>query len=99
MLKLYWDDVSQPDSFQLLSPIQPILSGDLPLQDPQGWDSYWTRGQEKSRRVYSVIASVYRRLAIRRSLNHFMHKHFLPVPGFFMPAVVPVRWTRHCPAK
>ena len=78
LLKLYWAGVRDPASFLLTSPIQPILSGELPLQDPQGWDSYWTRGQEKSRRVYSVIASVYRRLAIRRSLNHFMHKHFPP---------------------
>lgn len=78
LLKLYWAGLRQPESFLLFSPMQPILEAEAPLQDPQGWDSYWTRGQEKSRRIYSVIASIYRRLAIRRSLNHFMHKHFAP---------------------
>src|SRR6202011_2393970 len=40
--------------------------------------TYWTRGQETSRRVNSVVASVYRQLAIRRNLNYFIHKHFSP---------------------
>ncbi len=76
LLKLYLGSLRQPDSFLLSSPLQPILGAEAPLEDPQGWDSYWTRGQEKSRRLYSVIASIYRRLAIRRSLNHFISKHF-----------------------
>ena len=78
LLRLYWAGLRQPESFLLSSPVQPILGAEAPLEDPQGWDSYWTRGQEKSRRLYSFIASVYRRLAIRRSLNYFMHKHFVP---------------------
>lgn len=78
LLKLYWAHIRQPESFLLASPLQPILEAELPLEDPQGWDAYWTRGQEKSRRVYSFVASVYRRLAIRRNLNYFIHKHFRP---------------------
>jgi dolichol-phosphate mannosyltransferase len=76
LLRLYWVSVRHSESFLLSSPVQPILGAEAPLQDPQGWDSYWTRGQDKTRRIYSVIASVYRRLAIRRNLNHFIHKHF-----------------------
>src|SRR5947208_2787861 len=78
LLKLYWIGVRHPESFLLTSPLPPILAAELPLQDPQGWDTYWTRGQEKSQRLYSFVASVYRRLAIRRSLNYFIHKHFVP---------------------
>jgi dolichol-phosphate mannosyltransferase len=78
LLKLYWAGVRHPERFLLTSPLLPILEAELPLQDPQGWDTYWTRGQEKSRRAYSFVASLYRRLAIRRSLNHFIHKHFRP---------------------
>lgn len=78
LLKLYWAAVRSPESFLLDSPMQPILGAELPLQDPQGWDSYWTKGQEKSRRAYSVVASIYRRLAIRRNLNYFINKHFAP---------------------
>ena len=78
LFKLYYASVRRPESFLLSSPIPPILAAEVPLQDPQGWDSYWTRGQEKSRRLYAFVASVYRRLAIRRNLNYFIHKHFLP---------------------
>ena len=78
LLKLYWANVRRPESFLLASPMPPILAAEVPLQDPQGWDSYWTRGRDNSRRAYSFIASVYRRLAIRRNLNYFIHKHFSP---------------------
>lgn len=78
LLKLYAAGVRNPETFLLSSPVLPILAAELPLEDPQGWDTYWTRGQEKSRRAYAFVASIYRRLAIRRSLNHFMHKHFAP---------------------
>ena len=78
LFKLYWAGVRRPESFLLYSPLPPILSAELPLQDPQGWDAYWTRGQEKSQRAYAFVASLYRRLAIRRNLNYFMHKHFSP---------------------
>ena len=78
LFKLYWASLRQPESFLLTSAIPPILDAEVPLQDPQGWDTYWTRSQEKSQRIYSLIASIYRRLAIRRNLNHFIHKHFSP---------------------
>jgi dolichol-phosphate mannosyltransferase len=78
LLKLYWASVRCPESFLLSSPLPPILSAELPLHDPQGWDAYWTRSQEKSQRAYAFVASVYRRLAIRRNLNYFIHKHFSP---------------------
>ncbi len=78
LFKLYWAGLRHPQSFLLTSAGPPILGAEHPLQDPQGWDAYWTRGQEKSRCAYAFVASVYRRLAIRRSLNYFVHKHFRP---------------------
>ena len=78
LFELYRASVRDPESFLLTSSGPPILDAELPLEDPQGWDIYWERGQEKSRRAYSFIASVYRRLVIRRNLNHFIHKHFSP---------------------
>jgi SAM-dependent methyltransferase len=58
--------------------IPPIVGADVPLPDPQGWDSYWIQSRDNTRRIYSCIASVYRRLAIKRNLNHFIRKHFGP---------------------
>ena len=78
LLKLYAASIRSPQSFLLSSPLPPILAAELQLEDPQGWDTYWIRSPEKSRRLYSSIASVYRRVAIRRNLNHFIHKHFRP---------------------
>ncbi|MDB6147399.1 MAG: methyltransferase protein [Spartobacteria bacterium] len=78
LLRLYWAHTRHPETFLFASPVPPILGAEEPLQDPQGWDSYWTRGQQKSRRIYAFIASVYRRLAIRRNLNYFAHRHFSP---------------------
>jgi dolichol-phosphate mannosyltransferase len=78
LFELYRASIRDPESFLLTSSGPPILDAELPLEDPQGWDIYWERGQEKSRRAYSFIASVYRRLVIRRNLNHFIHKHFSP---------------------
>jgi dolichol-phosphate mannosyltransferase len=78
LLKLYWASLRRPQSFLMTSDGPPILAAERPLQDPQDWDAYWTRGHGKSRRAYSFIASVYRRMAIRRSLNYFIHKHFRP---------------------
>jgi dolichol-phosphate mannosyltransferase len=78
LIRLYIASIRHPESFLVSSPSPPVLEAERPLQDPQGWDAYWTRGQEKSRRIYSVIATVYRRLAIRRNLDHFIHKHFVP---------------------
>src|SRR5205085_4252990 len=75
--QLLWSNSRQAEMF-LATAVPTILSADEPLNDPQGWDSYWTRGQEKTRRVYSFIASVYRRIAIKRNLNHFIRKHFGP---------------------
>lgn len=78
LLQLYWAGVRHPESFLLTAPLSPILGAELPLPDPQGWDAYWTRGQEKTRRAYSFVASLYRRMAIRRNLNYFIRKHFVP---------------------
>jgi dolichol-phosphate mannosyltransferase len=59
-------------------PIPAIVGADVALPDPQGWDSYWTESQDNARRIYSFIASLYRRLAIKRNLNYFIRKHFGP---------------------
>ncbi|MEO6872640.1 MAG: class I SAM-dependent methyltransferase [Chthoniobacterales bacterium] len=53
-----------------------IFAAGSALHDPQGWDSYWTPGQEKSRRMYTFIASAYRRMAIRPNLSRAIRKHF-----------------------
>ena len=77
LLNLFWASVRRPEIF-LCMPPPGIVRTQAPLQDPQGWDTYWMESQEKTRRAYSFVASVYRRLAIRRNLNYFIRKHFQP---------------------
>ena len=47
----------------------------MKLKDPQGWDKYWKK-QENKKSLYGVIAEVYRKLLIRRALTYFIFKHF-----------------------
>jgi SAM-dependent methyltransferase len=66
----YW---RRPDEFHLASrpaAIEPLL------KDPQHWGSYWRRSQELSKRTYSVIASLYRRVFIRPRLQRVLQRHF-----------------------
>ncbi len=78
LLSLYWATLRSSEAFLITPSSPPIVGADVAIQDPQGWDNYWTRSAERSQRLYSFIASVYRRLAIRRNLNYFIHKHFAP---------------------
>jgi len=56
----------------------PAVAIDPRLQDPQHWDAYWTRSRESSRRVYSTIASLYRRTFIRPRLHRVLRRSFAP---------------------
>ncbi len=62
-----------PARFHL--PAQPVQI-DRGLVDPQHWDEYWRASQALSNRVYSVIASLYRRLFIRPRLQHLIRHTF-----------------------
>ena len=75
LLKVFRANLMDPEQFLLWPPIENAAG---PMVDPQGWDTYWTRGRETTRSVYAFVASVYRRLAIRRSLDFYINKHFAP---------------------
>lgn len=40
------------------------------------WDKYWTKKKTVSQAAYRYLASIYRILIIKRSLNHFINKEF-----------------------
>lgn len=46
------------------------------LHDPQRWDTYWRQSAVMTKRVYSVIASLYRRLFIRPRLHRVLRGQF-----------------------
>jgi ubiquinone/menaquinone biosynthesis C-methylase UbiE len=48
------------------------------LQDGQNWDDYWDQPAEPAKRVYSVVAGIYRHFVIKRNLEYFVKKHFCP---------------------
>jgi len=49
---------------------------DAKLIDPQNWDAYWRSASAVSHRVYSFIASIYRRLFIRPRLHRVLRRTF-----------------------
>ena len=65
----------RPSAFHTVAP---PLAIDPRLHDPQHWDQYWkhSRGAERSRRVYAIIASLYRRTFIRPRLQRVLRRTF-----------------------
>jgi ubiquinone/menaquinone biosynthesis C-methylase UbiE len=52
------------------------LATDPALVDPQHWDEYWQQSAQASKRVYSIIASLYRRTFIRPRLHRVLGQQF-----------------------
>jgi dolichol-phosphate mannosyltransferase len=40
------------------------------------WDEYWLMKRQPGGLIYDLIAAFYRKLIIKRTLNHFINKHF-----------------------
>ena len=64
-----------PAEFRLKE--RPVAT-DPALEDPQHWDEYWQRSAQASKRIYSMIASLYRRVFIRPRLHRVLLRHFAP---------------------
>jgi len=64
-----------PSQFKL-----PPAVGDInpALIDPQGWDAYWNKKATRTALVYGAIASVYRKLVIKRRLTDTIRHEFRP---------------------
>lgn len=42
----------------------------------QEWDIYWADKDQSSNAVYDFLAGIYRKLVVKKILNHFIEKHF-----------------------
>jgi dolichol-phosphate mannosyltransferase len=69
---LWFANLRRPEQF-LVARLTPEI--DPKLVDPQGWDDYWS-GQTSG--LYDLIAGIYRRLIIKRNLNHAIRRVFKP---------------------
>lgn len=45
-------------------------------EEEKEWDKYWAKKKSASQSIYRFIASIYRTLIIKNSLNHFLKKEF-----------------------
>jgi dolichol-phosphate mannosyltransferase len=90
LLQLYWAGVRHPESFLLTAPLPPILGAELPLQDPQGWDPYWTQ-REKAARLFLNSKPVSPVVSDAISTISFTNISCL-AHGSFTQAVVWGRW-------
>jgi ubiquinone/menaquinone biosynthesis C-methylase UbiE len=48
------------------------------LEDGKIWDQYWEREKYRPNRLYDIVARIYRKYIIKRSLNHFIIKYLAP---------------------
>ncbi|MCU1349384.1 MAG: methyltransferase protein, partial [Acidobacteria bacterium] len=62
-----------PSAFRLRAAPLAIVPA---LHDPQQWDNYWKQSAVMTKRVYSVIASLYRRIFIRPRLHRVLARQF-----------------------
>ena len=62
-----------PAEFRLKA--APLMT-DPALEDPQHWDQYWRQSAQTTKRVYSTIASLYRRVFIRPRLHRVLGRQF-----------------------
>jgi len=68
--------IFDPERYEITDPIQPELLGEAPV-DPQDWDSYWSKNENKSKSyIYDLIAAFYRKFIIRPALNYFILRNF-----------------------
>jgi dolichol-phosphate mannosyltransferase len=44
--------------------------------DDQGWDDYWKAHKNAGGLLYDVVAAFYRKVIIKRTLNHFVRRNF-----------------------
>jgi dolichol-phosphate mannosyltransferase len=51
---------------------------DPTLQDTQGWEAYWQDQKSTGGILYDTVAAFYRKVIIRRTLNHFVRTYFRP---------------------
>ena len=52
------------------------MSKEKVVKEEKEWDKYWTKKKTSSQAIYRIIASIYRTLIIKRSLNFFIGKEF-----------------------
>jgi len=48
------------------------------LRDTQGWEEYWQDQKSTGGILYDTVAAFYRKVIIRRTLNHFVRTYFRP---------------------
>lgn len=73
MAGIAWEHRRRPESFHLAAKPFEV---DPTLHDPQQWGPYWQESRQLSKRVYTVVASLYRRLFIRPRLHRVLRTAF-----------------------
>lgn len=76
LFSIYMNQLFYPERFLLDNGVD--VGKNEALSDPQGWDDYWKQHKSTGGVVYDVIAAIYRKFIIRRTLNQFVKKYFAP---------------------
>ena len=75
---IFFERLFNPKKFQI-SKIQKKIEPQADIIDPQNWDEYWSRSDDKnSHAAYDLIAIFYRKFIISPSLTKFTKKYFKP---------------------
>jgi dolichol-phosphate mannosyltransferase len=75
LFSLYSTTALSKEKF-LLGDALPAEAVDPTVTDQQGWEEYWTNHEQGGRILYDAIAAFYRKIIIKRTLNHFVREYF-----------------------
>ena len=73
LFALFQENVRNPERFVLPRPAPALVAG---LHDPQQWDEYWDEKSSAGGLAYEVIATLYRRMVIKRNLDRAVLREF-----------------------
>jgi dolichol-phosphate mannosyltransferase len=73
--RTFFVSIFNPEHQRICEPLAAELI-DKSKVDNQGWEEYWDAHKQSGRLLYDAIASMYRKLLIGPTLNHFVRKHF-----------------------
>jgi dolichol-phosphate mannosyltransferase len=75
LFSTYASSILHRDRF-LVGETLPEGAIDPHASDEQGWDDYWKAHKSAGGLLYDVVAAFYRKMIIKRTLNHFVRRSF-----------------------
>ncbi|MBI2206453.1 MAG: glycosyltransferase [Candidatus Rokubacteria bacterium] len=72
LLRLWFTELVTPERYRRARKIDALR----PLDDAQGWNTYWTQATDGIGTAYQAVAALYRRRVLKKNLERWLGRHF-----------------------